>query len=259
MTFLFCLGYYVTLFYYFKYRNCRSPASSGIFHALPTVTVQLPVFNERETVLRLLEAVTKMHGVTEIQVLDDSTDDTTTMISSFILKSTHTMPIRHIRRPHRHGYKAGALREATAGACGEFIAIFDSDFVPAPDFLKQVLPQFKTEVGCVQARWGYLNEDSNLLTLLQSIGIAGHFVIEQTARCNAGLFLNFNGTCGVWRKSCIEASGGWHSDTLAEDLDLSYRAQLGGWKILYDMDVVVPGVCFYVRSLPSTLTLRCSC
>ncbi len=217
----------------------------------PLVTVQLPVFNERETVQRLLEAVKKMRGVSEIQVLDDSTDDTTEIIGSFIreyasstLAST-AMPIKHIRRRHRSGYKAGALKEGTALARGEYIAIFDSDFVPEPDFLERVLPQFSSEVGCVQARWGHLNEDTNLLTVLQSIGIAGHFVVEQTARCDADLFLNFNGTCGVWRKSCIESAGGWHSDTLAEDLDLSYRAQLGGWKILYDMTVVVPGMVFF--------------
>ena len=211
----------------------------------PMVTVQLPVYNERHVVTRLIAAAASLDWPADrlqIQVLDDSTDDTAQLIEATLSKVRHApVQIEHIRRADRSGYKAGALQYGMATALGEYIAIFDADFVPPVDFLKQTIPCFTDErVGCVQTRWGHLNPEVSRLTRAQALGIDGHFMVEQQARHNLGAYLNFNGTAGVWRRRCMDAVGGWEGDTLTEDLDLSYRAQLGGWRIHYRADIVVP-------------------
>jgi len=211
----------------------------------PHVTVQLPAFNERYTIERLITAVAKFdypRDLLQVQVLDDSTDDTTEIIRRLVNKFTcKGLNIEIIHRTSQTGFKAGALAEGLKIASGELIAIFDADFVPPADWLKRTVPEFSnTHLGCLQTRWGHLNDRFNSLTMAQSLGIDGHFVIEQSARSRNHLFMNFNGTAGLWRKACIEDAGGWQPDTLTEDLDLSYRAQLRGWQIDYLPEVVVP-------------------
>lgn len=220
---------------------CREQLPQG----WPSVTIQLPIFNERYVAERLIEAACTMDypgDRLQVQVLDDSTDDSLEISRAAVTKwkaRGHDVSLRH--RSRRDGFKAGALREGMTAATGEFIAIFDADFLPAPGFLKETLPYFSDpEVGMVQTRWGHLNSGYSLLTMAQSIGIDGHFGVEQSARCSGGLFMNFNGTAGVWRKVAIEDAGGWQADTLTEDLDLSYRAQLRGWKMEYAASVVCP-------------------
>jgi cellulose synthase/poly-beta-1,6-N-acetylglucosamine synthase-like glycosyltransferase len=211
---------------------------------LPLVTVQLPLYNERYVAARLLEAVGALdypRDRLEIQVLDDSTDDTTAIVTAVVDRlRARGLDVVHLRRRRRTGFKAGALADGLAAARGEFVAIFDADFVPPPEFLKQTLPYFQPEVAVVQARWGHLNRSFSALTVAQSLGIDGHFGVEQSARARAGLFLNFNGTGGIWRRAAIVDAGGWTHDTLTEDLDLSYRAQLRGWRIVYRPDIVCP-------------------
>jgi cellulose synthase/poly-beta-1,6-N-acetylglucosamine synthase-like glycosyltransferase len=220
----------------------------------PAVTVQLPIYNERYVVKRLLDAVSSLsypHQKLQIQVLDDSNDATSEIIASLVLHyQTEGINIVHIQRSGRAGYKSGALAWGLNSASGEYIAIFDADFVPAPDTLQRMIPYLASDpdLGCVQARWGHINPDISWLTRAQSAGIDGHFVVEQTARSTSGLMLNFNGTAGIWRRACLEDSAGWSSDTLTEDLDLSYRAQLRGWRIRYLPDVIVPG------ELPATVS-----
>lgn len=212
----------------------------------PRVTIQLPVYNEKYVVERLIDAVATIdypREKMEIQILDDSTDETSGIIYQKLewLKR-FGMDMKHIHRENRQGFKAGALKEGLDKATGDFIVIFDSDFVPNADFLNKTLPHFTDpKVGVVQTRWGHINKDYSLITELQAFGLDAHFSIEQTARNQAGSFINFNGTCGVWRKECITDAGGWSADTLTEDLDLSYRAQLKGWKFKYLEDVVTPG------------------
>lgn len=211
----------------------------------PCVTVQCPVYNERYVVRRLLEAVSALDYPTdrlEIQVLDDSTDDTTAIVAETARRLRERgLSVVHLHRRERTGFKAGALAAGLKEARGEFVAIFDADSVPGPDFLRKLLPHFADpEVAVVQARWGHLNPEFSLLTLAQSLGIDGHFAVEQSARFWGKLLLNFNGTAGVWRKAAIEDAGGWTHDTLTEDLDLSYRAQLRGWRIVYRPDLVCP-------------------
>ncbi len=211
----------------------------------PQVTVQLPTFNERYTVERLVNAVARFdypHNLLQIQVLDDSTDDTTALIRRLVNKYTSKgLDIELVHRTNQTGFKAGALAEGLKTAKGELVAIFDADFVPPVDWLKRTVPEFDNpNLGCLQTRWGHLNDRYNSLTLAQSLGIDGHFVVEQSARSRNHLFMNFNGTAGLWRKACIVDAGGWQSDTLTEDLDLSYRAQLCGWQIDYLPEVVVP-------------------
>ncbi len=210
---------------------------------LPKVTVQLPIFNEFYVVERLIDAAVKLQypkDKLEIQLLDDSTDETFDKARSIVLKyQREGIPIVHLHRTDRSGHKAGALEQGLQKSKGEFIAIFDADFIPEPDFLLRTVPYFaEAEVGMVQARWGHINQDYNLLTKAQSYGIDGHFMIEQVARNGSGLWMNFNGTAGLWRKSCIEDAGGWQHDTLTEDFDLSYRAELKGWKFKYFKDIV---------------------
>jgi cellulose synthase/poly-beta-1,6-N-acetylglucosamine synthase-like glycosyltransferase len=211
----------------------------------PTVTVQLPIYNERYVVERLLNAVASFDypkNKFRIQVLDDSTDETVDIIAKKVIElQQQDLQIKHIRRPNRKGYKAGALQFGFTQTSDEFIAIFDADFVPEPDFLKKVIPAFTDpEIGVIQTRWGHLNEQNSLLTKLQAFGLNAHFTIEQCGRNFGKHFINFNGTGGVWRRKCIENAGGWEADTLTEDLDLSYRAQLKNWKFRYLPEVVVP-------------------
>jgi cellulose synthase/poly-beta-1,6-N-acetylglucosamine synthase-like glycosyltransferase len=209
----------------------------------PYITVQLPIYNERYVVERLLEAVTDFDyppHLLQIQILDDSTDDTTSIITEKLKLYPH-LNIQHIRRARRTGYKAGALQHALPHATGEFISIFDADFLPKPDFLKRTVTAFTdAKVGMVQTRWGHLNKNYSLLTRLQAFGLNAHFTVEQVGRSRGRHFINFNGTAGVWRKACIEDAGGWQADTLTEDLDLSYRAQLRGWQFRYLEEVEAP-------------------
>ena len=213
----------------------------------PSVTVQLPVYNERYVIERLIESVSNLDYPSNkltIQVLDDSTDETTCLADGkvkYYQKRGVNISLYH--RKDRSGYKAGALAAALPQAPGELIAVLDADFRPPKDFLRRVVPYLAADpqLGMVQARWGHLNADYNLVTRGQAMFIDGHFVIEQTARSRSGLLFNFNGSGGVWRKTCIVDSGGWQDDTLAEDLDLSYRAQLNGWRISYLPNVVIPG------------------
>lgn len=212
---------------------------------LPIVTTQIPLYNEYNVAARVINAVAAFDYPAEkhqIQILDDSTDETRELVDGIAATLRENgIWIDVFRREVRHGYKAGALADAMPAAKGDFIAIFDSDFVPAADFLRRMLPHFADpRTAVAQARWTHLNRDHSLLTRAQSIGIDGHFVIEQTARSTNGLFLNFNGSAGIWRREAIEDAGGWTADTLTEDLDLSYRAQLRGWHFEYVPDVQVP-------------------
>ncbi len=241
---LFGFHRYSVLLRYFRYRR-EIPRPSGTLDPLPVVTVQLPVFNERFVVDRLLEAVAALdypRELLEIQVLDDSTDETT----AFARRKVKELQVRGfdaklIHRPDRTGYKAGALENGLATARGEFIYILDADFVPPSDVLRRMLPFFSDSgIGMVQARWGHLNREQSVLTRVQSILLDGHFLLEQTSRSRSGRFFHFNGTAGIWRKSCIADAGGWEPDTLTEDLDLSFRAQMKGWRFAYLNDVVTP-------------------
>ena len=211
----------------------------------PYVTVQLPVYNERYVVSRLIDAVAAFgypKDKLQIQLLDDSTDDTTTIISEKVKQlQKQGLTVEHIRRSDRTGFKAGALQYGLYTATGEFTAIFDADFVPSPDFLKRTIAAFTSpEIGVVQTRWGHLNKNYSLLTRLQAFGLDAHFTVEQQGRNNGNYFINFNGTAGVWRKACIVDAGGWQADTLTEDLDLSYRAQLKDWKFVYQEQTESP-------------------
>jgi cellulose synthase/poly-beta-1,6-N-acetylglucosamine synthase-like glycosyltransferase len=211
----------------------------------PMVTLQLPVYNERYVIERLIDYVAAIQWPSsqlQIQILDDSTDETSALIDRKVAHYTNRgIRMEVIRRADRKGYKAGALAYGLLSAEGDFVGIFDADFLPQPDFLERMMPGFEDEnVGVMQGRWGHLNEEYSLLTGLQAFGLDAHFFVEQPGRMAGGYFLNFNGTAGIWRKSCIEDAGGWMADTLTEDLDLSYRAQLKGWKIRYMHDVVAP-------------------
>jgi cellulose synthase/poly-beta-1,6-N-acetylglucosamine synthase-like glycosyltransferase len=237
---------YWILYLYFRYYKWAKPASiPPLPDPLPVVTVQLPVYNERYVVERLIEAVCRLdypQDRLEIQVLDDSTDDTTEILHERIAGlRLQGFWIEHLHRTDRMGYKAGALAAGLARARGEFLAIFDADFVPPADFLQKTLPHFHNPaIGMVQTRWGHLNENYSLLTWIQSIFLDGHFLIEHTARNRSGAFFNFNGTAGIWRRAAIESSGGWQHDTLTEDTDLSYRAQLRGWQFIYLPEIECP-------------------
>lgn len=211
-----------------------------------TVTIQLPMYNEMYVSDRIIEAIAAFdypRDKFDIQVLDDSTDETKDLIAKKVAEvAARGIRIEHIHRVDRTGYKAGALDSAMNKVQGEFIAIFDADFVPESDWLQRTMPYFETDdnIGVVQTRWGHLNKSYSLLTELQAFGLNGHFAAEQGGRNAAGHFINFNGTGGIWRKKCIESAGGWEHDTLTEDLDLSYRAQLRGWRFKYLEDVVAP-------------------
>ena len=212
---------------------------------IPFVTIQLPIYNEKYVVERLLDNIVLLdypaHKL-EIQVLDDSTDDSVSTTNLLINKFANSgIDIKHITRKIRTGFKAGALKEGLMTAKGEFIAIFDADFLPQKDWLLQTIPSFKNpNVGVVQTRWGHINRDYSILTKIQAFALDAHFTLEQTGRNSRNHCINFNGTAGVWRKTCIIDAGNWESDTLTEDLDLSYRAQLKKWNFIYLEDVVTP-------------------
>ncbi|MEX1327059.1 MAG: cellulose synthase family protein [Desulfobacterales bacterium] len=245
--------YLLMIFYFFKSPKARKQhqeTKEAFFRKVspadwPSVTIQLPVFNERYVVKRLIQSVCRFDypkELLEIQILDDSTDDTADIAKTAIAEMRRQgFDIGYIHRDDRIGFKAGALKEGLKTAKGELVAIFDADFIPHPSFLKETIPYFAhPEIGMLQARWGHINSDYSLLTKAQSMGIDGHFGVEQAARAWSGFFMNFNGTAGIWRKTTIEDAGGWQADTLTEDLDLSYRAQLKGWKLKFVSDVVCP-------------------
>jgi cellulose synthase/poly-beta-1,6-N-acetylglucosamine synthase-like glycosyltransferase len=223
---------------YFKHRKHMPAEPQKRFEQLPPVTIQLPIFNERYVVARLLEQAVKIEyprQLLQIQVLDDSTDDTHPFTQRLVAEyRAQGYPIEYHHRTNRAGFKAGALQEGLESATGGLIAVFDADFVPPTDFLARTVHYFTDEkVGVVQTRWSYLNRHFNILTEVQAMLLDGHFVLEHGARCGGGLFFNFNGTAGILRRAMIEDAGGWQHDTLTEDSDLSYRAQLKGWRFVY--------------------------
>src|SRR5688572_7427082 len=236
---------YYLVYLYMKNRD-RVPQALPAPTTFPPVTIQLPIFNEMYVADRLISSVCEMDYPRErlqIQVLDDSTDETTGIAELAVRRlAARGFNIRYLHRVDRRGYKAGALDVGLKEATGQFIAIFDADFVPPKDFLMRTMPYFETDpkVGMVQARWGHINQDYSLLTKIQSILLDAHFVLEHGGRNRAGCFFNFNGTAGIWRREAIATAGGWQHDTLTEDLDLSYRAQLIGWKFKFLPHVVSP-------------------
>ncbi len=236
----------ILLFIYWRWRGSRQPAIRPRVDDWPSVTVQLPIYNERYVVERLLEAVAHLDYPRDrlaVQVLDDSTDDTADIAAAAVRRwRAAGLRIEHLRRGSRQGFKAGALAAGLARTTSDLVAVLDADFVPPSDFLKCIVPYLVADpgLGMVQARWGHLNPFHNLLTLGQTLALDGHFVVEQTARSRAGWLMSFNGSGGVWRTRCIHDAGGWRDDTLTEDLDLSYRAQLAGWRFLYLPEVVIP-------------------
>lgn len=236
---------YTCNFYYLVWLSRRQRKSSkvGVLDD-PLITIQLPIYNEKYVATRLVDSVCKMDYPKNrmcIQVLDDSDDDTSLKLEELVQKyKKEGFDIHHIRRGSRKGYKAGALRHAMKFAKGDFVAIFDADFILPTWFLKKAISYFANEkIGLVQCRWGHVNENYSGLTQAQALSLDFHFLIEQRAKSNSHLFMNFNGTAGIWRRECIEDAGGWHSATLVEDLDLSYRAQMKGWKCLFVPDIVV--------------------
>src|SRR5262245_36319660 len=233
------------LVYLYMRNKDRQPVPLGTLENLPTVTIQLPIYNEMYVADRLIDAVCRIdypRELLEIQVLDDSTDETTSVAERAVRRNAaQGIDISYIHRTDRIGYKAGALEAGLKAAKGEYIAIFDADFIPTPDFLQRTVPFFSDpKVGLVQARWGHINQEYSLLTKIQSILLDGHFVLEHGGRNRSGLFFNFNGTAGIWRRSTIGDAGGWQHDTLTEDLDLSYRAQLRGWRFIFLPDLIAP-------------------
>src|SRR5579872_322137 len=230
---------------YYKHRRKIPTQPSVRFEQLPRVTVQLPIYNERYVVERLIEETTKLdypRELLQIQVLDDSTDETHQFTERLVAEyAASGAPIEYHHRANRHGFKAGALQEGMKSATGEFIAIFDADFLPPVDFLRRTVHFFADpKIGVVQTRWGYTNRHYNLLTEVEAMLLDGHFVLEHGARFGGGMFFNFNGTAGILRARMIEDAGGWQHDTLTEDSDLSYRAQLKGWKFVYVPSVECP-------------------
>jgi cellulose synthase/poly-beta-1,6-N-acetylglucosamine synthase-like glycosyltransferase len=235
---------YFIIYLFLKHRK-RPTLPMSRFEELPKVTMQLPIFNEVYVVERLLKAVSELDYPREklqIQVLDDSTDDTKELTQRCVAELRERgLNVELINRVDRSGFKAGALETGLATAEGEFVCILDADFVPQPDLLKRTVHFFTDpKVGMIQTRWGHLNRTYSLLTRVQAMFLDGHLLLEQTARSRSGRFFNFNGTAGLWRRSCIEEAGGWQHDTLTEDLDLSYRAQLVGWKFIFLPDVITP-------------------
>jgi len=243
MTAYGCHRWYLVRLYLRHRRDSTDPVAR--FDRLPKLTIQLPLYNEMYVAQRLIDAVCEMdypRDALEIQVLDDSTDETTALVAELVeRRAREGLDIVHLHRTVRAGFKAGALEEGMQVAKGELIAVFDADFVPEPDFARNLVHQFTDpRVGMVQARWGHLNRDHSVLTRVQAILLDGHFVIEHTARNRSGRFFNFNGTAGIWRRTCIEDAGGWQHDTLTEDLDLSYRAQMRGWRFVFLHNEVSP-------------------
>jgi cellulose synthase/poly-beta-1,6-N-acetylglucosamine synthase-like glycosyltransferase len=235
---------YALVYHYFKNRH-RVPGPPPEMERWPRVTVQLPIYNERYVIERLVEAVAQFdypHELLEIQVLDDSTDETQQVARDCVERHQRLgVNVSYVHRDNREGFKAGALQEGLQFATGEFVAIFDADFIPPADFLRRTVPYFNdAKLAMAQTRWSYINRGYSALTEVEAILLDGHFVIEHCARFRSGLFFNFNGTAGIWRRSAIEDAGGWQHDTLTEDTDLSYRAQLRGWRFLYLPDIDCP-------------------
>ncbi|MAB47509.1 MAG: glycosyl transferase family 2 [Flavobacteriaceae bacterium] len=248
LIFMYALAQLNLLYNYLSSKKKRSTCEKFDLNnpeEVPYVTIQLPVFNEMYVMERLLDNIALLDypkDKLEIQVLDDSTDETVHSTKAHVDKLAATgLDIKHITRTNRVGFKAGALKEGLEIAKGEFIAIFDADFLPKPNWLKRTVPYFKNEeIGVVQTRWGHINRNYSLLTKIQAFALDAHFTLEQVGRNSKGHFINFNGTAGVWRKACIIDAGNWEGDTLTEDLDLSYRAQLKNWKFKYLEDVETP-------------------
>ncbi len=243
---IFTSGIWVLLILWGRHRNDVLDLPEMAVDDWPRVTVQLPIYNEYAVVERLLRAVTGLdypRDKLSVQVLDDSDDETGALTAALVKRYRRSgLNITHIQRAEQAGYKAGALENGLTQTDDELIAVFDADFVPLPDFLRRTAPYFHADpqLGIVQCRWAHLNAGQNMMTRSQAMSIDGHFVVEQTARNRGGLLLSFNGTGGVWRQDCIHDAGGWSGDTIAEDLDLSYRAQMRGWRYLYLPDVAVP-------------------
>src|SRR6187399_2100495 len=235
---------YFIIYLYLKNRK-RPPVPARYFEKLPKVTVQLPIFNEVYVAERLIRSVSELdypQELLQIQVLDDSTDETREITATCAEELRQRgFNVQRIHRTDRTGFKAGALAIGLEAAEGEFVCILDADFVPQKDLLKRTIHYFTDpKVGMIQTRWGHLNRGYSLLTRMQAIFLDGHLLLEQTARSRSGRFFNFNGTAGLWRRSCIADAGGWQHDTLTEDLDLSYRAQLNGWRFVFLPDLVTP-------------------
>jgi cellulose synthase/poly-beta-1,6-N-acetylglucosamine synthase-like glycosyltransferase len=235
---------YYLVYLYMRHRGNEPKAGPALVPS-PVITVQLPLYNEMYVADRLIEAVCRMEyprGLLEIQVLDDSVDETRGIAELAVRRlADEGFDIKYFHRADRTGYKAGALEAGLKVARGEFVAIFDADFIPPVDFFRRMMPYFaEPGVGMVQARWGHINQDYSLLTKIQSILLDGHFVLEHGGRNRAGRFFNFNGTAGIWRRTAIDDAGGWQHDTLTEDLDLSYRAQLRGWRFVFVSSVIAP-------------------
>ena len=235
---------YYLVYLYMTHKD-RQPVPQGTLEALPPVTIQLPIYNEMYVADRLIDAVCQIdypRDLLEIQVLDDSTDETQSVAERAVRRNAaQGINISYIHRADRTGYKAGALEAGMRTATGELIAIFDADFIPTEDFLRRTVPFFaEPKIAMVQARWGHINQDYSLLTKIQSILLDGHFVLEHGGRNRSGHFFNFNGTAGIWRRTAIVDAGGWQHDTLTEDLDLSYRAQLRGWRFVFLPDLIAP-------------------
>src|SRR5215510_5025497 len=235
---------YYLVYLYMRNKDKEAKAARPL-DPQPAVTIQLPLYNEMYVADRLIEAVCAIdypRELLEIQVLDDSVDETRSIAESAVRRfAAKGVDIKYYHRTDRQGFKAGALEAGLKVARGELIAIFDADFIPTPDFLQRLLPHFADpRVGMVQARWGHINRDYSLLTKIQAILLDGHFVLEHGGRNRGGRFFNFNGTAGVWRRTAIEEAGGWQHDTLTEDLDLSYRAQLRGWRFVFVSDLIAP-------------------
>ncbi len=235
---------YYLVYLYIRNKD-KQPKAGPALDPMPVVTIQLPLYNEMYVADRLIEAVCRIEyprELLEVQVLDDSTDETRSIADLAVRRfAAQGYDIKYYHRTDRVGYKAGALEAGLKVARGEFIAIFDADFIPSADFLTRLMPYFAGEkIGMVQARWGHINQDYSLLTKIQSILLDGHFVLEHGGRNRAGRFFNFNGTAGVWRRKTIDDAGGWQHDTLTEDLDLSYRAQLRGWQFVFVSDLIAP-------------------
>ena len=236
---------YVLVYLYYKNREKHTIDPPAYFEDLPRVTVQLPMFNEQYVAERLIDCICKLkypNDKLDIQVLDDSTDETVHVVSNLVERyAALGHPISYHHRTNRYGFKAGALQEGMQNAKGEFIAIFDADFTPPDDFLLKVIHHFTNpKIGMVQTRWTHINRNYSFLTEVEAIMLDGHFVLEHSGRARSDVFFNFNGTAGMWRRSTIEDAGGWQHDTLTEDTDLSYRAQLKGWKFVYLQDVECP-------------------
>ena len=239
-----CVQLQLALAFWWRRRKLKND-STMTKDFIPTVTIQLPVYNELYVVERLLDAIVKLDypkEKVEIQVLDDSNDETVQIIANKIKElEPFGWDIQHVRRKERVGFKAGALAYGLTISKGEFVAVFDADFIPKSDFLKKTVPYFvQDNIGVVQTRWEHMNKGYSFLTQMQALALDGHFVVEQMGRNMSGHFMNFNGTAGLWRRACIEDAGGWAADTLTEDLDLSYRAQLKGWEFKYLGDVTTP-------------------